>query len=59
VNIADGGTGFERVAANTRHDCPLVIGVNSFLHYILQDPGNELRKDTKIPIELQYAATLF
>ena len=36
VNIADGGTGLERVPANTGNDCTLVFGVNSFFHYILR-----------------------
>jgi len=53
VNIADCGTGLERIAANTGHDCALVFRVNSFFHYFLQNPRIELKKDTKFSIELQ------
>ena len=53
VNIADCGTGFERIAANTGHDRALVFRVNSFFHYFLQDPKIELKKDTEFLIELQ------
>ena len=49
VDITDGGTGFERIPANTGDNGLFVFRVNSLFHYSLQSPKILTRKIYKNP----------